>query len=253
MTETNADHAASTDAASTDATAEKYDATIDWDRYWAAADDEERAEASPSRFHAVDALADFVTETGVLEAVADVGCGPGHVVFGLADRFPGTTVVGYDAADPVLAANRERARGAGVGNVRFERTVLPAFDPDRQFGVVFSYFTLCYVADVERALRNLYDAVEPGGALVFNYLNRDAQSYCLEAADAPADHEDHAFVFDPDRYTERFRAVLDGDSVLSPERIHDALGVRPRSVWSVVDRPDKQWAWHHAPLVYVPN
>jgi SAM-dependent methyltransferase len=230
-----------------------YDGTIDWDHYWDDADDQKRAEASPSAQHAGEVLADFVAATGRDGAVADVGCGAGAAVFDVAERHPDTTIVGYDAAEAVLEENRERAREVGAENVHFERAVLPAFDPDRSFDVVFSYFTLQYVRDVERALQSLYDAVAPGGALVCNYLNEDGRAYCLEAAEDPHEHTDHAFVFDPDEYRERFAALLDGDSVLSPERIETALGVEPRSVFSVVDRPDKRWAWHHAPLVYVPK
>ena len=226
------------------------DGTIDWDRHWAALDDRLATSANPSALHAEEVLADLVAETEA-ESVADVGCGGGAAAFAVAERHPDATVVGYDAADSVLEANRATARERGCENVRFERSVLPDFDPDRAFDVVFSYFTLCYVRDVESALSNLHDAVAPDGALVFNYLNEDARAYCLEAVEDPHAHTDHAFVFDPDSYTERFAALLDGDSVLSPERIEDALGVEPESAWSVVDRPDKRWAWHHAPLVYV--
>lgn len=201
------------------------DGTIDWDRHWAALDDRLATSANPSALHADEVLVDLVAETEA-ESVADVGCGGGAAAFAVAERHPDATVVGYDAADSVLEANRATARERGCENVRFERSVLPA-------------------------LSNLYDAVAPGGALVFNYLNEDARAYCLEAAEDPHAHTDHAFVFDPDSYTERFAALLDGDSVLSPERIEDALGVEPESAWSVVDRPDKRWAWHHAPLVYV--
>ncbi|WP_255198245.1 class I SAM-dependent methyltransferase [Halorarius litoreus] len=228
----------------------RYDGTIDWDRYYEDADDEKRAEASPSAHHAGDVLAEFVAATDAAR-VADVGCGTGAATFTVAEAHPDTTVVGYDAAESVLEENRERARERDVENVRFEHAVLPAFAPDEPFDVVFSYFTLQYVRDVARALTNLYAAVAPGGHLVCNYLNEAGRAYCLEAADDPHANTDRAFVFDPDQYTERFAALLDGDSVLSAERIEHVLGVEPRSAFEVVDRPDTQWAWHHAPLVCV--
>lgn len=228
------------------------DGSFDWDRHWADLGDRLASSANPSAQHADDLLCDFVAETGA-DSVADVGCGGGAATFAVAERHPDVTVVGYDTAGAVLVENRAVARDRGVENVRFERAVLPDFDPGREFDVVFSYFTLNYVRDVERALRNLYDAVAPSGHLVFNYLNEDARQYCLEAAEDPHAHTDHAFVFDPDSYTERFGPLLDGDSVLSEERIADALGVEPRSVWEFVDRPDRRWAWHHAPLVAVPK
>lgn len=230
----------------------RYDGTIDWDRYWAEADEQQRADSAPGGEHAPDVLVEFLDEIGG-DSLADVGCGPGRTVFEVAERRPEVTVVGYDAAESVLAENRERARERGVRNVRFEQAALPEFDPSRTFDVVFSYFTLCYVREVERALRSLYDTVAPGGYLVFNYLNPDARECCLTAADSPGEHADNPFVFDPDRFTERFRALLDGDSVLSRERVADALDVEPVDAWTVVEQPDRRWAWHHVPLVCVPK
>lgn len=228
-------------------------ATIDWNEYWADADESDRESATPSAHHATDVVARFLDVTGDVDAFADVGCGAGRVAFDVAQSRPDATVVGYDAGAPVVAENTERARERGVENLAFERAVLPAFDPGRQFDVVFSYFTLCYVADVESALRNLYDAVAPGGALVFNYQNRFARAHWQRMAENPDEFLGEDSAFDPDRFEQRFRLLLDGENLLSYDRIHDALGTWPQSVWSVVERPDVRWAWRHHPLVYVPK
>ena len=230
-----------------------YSDTIDWDRYWAEADEEDRESATPSAHHATDVVARFLDATGSPESFADVGCGTGHVAFDVAEGYPEATVVGYDAGESVLAENRSRARDEGIENLEFERAVLPEFDPDREFDVVFSYFTLCYVADVEAALQNLYDAVAPGGYLVFNYQNRLAQAHWQRMADDPETHLGEESSFDPERFEERFRLLLEGENLLSYDRIHDALGTWPQSVWSVVEKPDIRWAWRHHPLVYVPK
>ncbi|WP_135365754.1 class I SAM-dependent methyltransferase [Halosimplex halophilum] len=233
----------------TDAT---HDDTIDWHRFWTDADDGDRADAAPSAHHATDAVVDFLAETGRPGAFADVGCGPGHVAFAVAEAYPEADVVGYDAAEPVLAENRERARDRDA-DVAFERAVLPDFAPGRQFDVVFSYFTLCYVREVEDALRAMYDAVADGGYLVFNYQNRLARAHWRRMADEPDEYLGEDSQFDADRFEDRFRLLLDGENLLSYDRIHEALGTWPRSVWSVVDRPDTRWAWRHHPLVFVPK
>jgi len=124
-----------------------------------------------------DLIADFFAEKGVPDPSASVGCGPAAVSFDIAERYPETTVVGYDAAASVLSENRERARREDVANVRFERAVLPDFDPDREFDCVFCYGTLCHVSESERALRNLYDVVASDGHLVLGYMNRLAASH----------------------------------------------------------------------------
>jgi trans-aconitate methyltransferase len=226
--------------------------TIDWHSFWTDADESDRADAGPSAHHATDAVVDFLTETGAPDAVADVGCGPGHVGFAVAEAFPEVDVVGYDAAEPVLAENRERARDRHV-DVDFERAVLPEFDPDREFDLVFSYFTLCYVREVEDALRAMYDAVAPGGYLVCNYQNRLARAHWQRMADEPEEFLGEDSQFDADRFEDRFSLLLDGENLLSYDRIHDALGTWPQSVWSVIDKPDTRWAWRHHPLVFVPK
>lgn len=227
-----------------------YDRTIDWNRYWCEADSVTEANASPSAEYVP--LLQFLEETIVPESYVDVGCGAGATVFEVAKRYPEATVVGCDAAEPVLAANRQRAREAGWANVRFEQAVLPDFDPGRQFDVVSAFFTLCYVADVESALQKLYDAVAPGGYLVVTYHNRFAQSIFRDIAESPHDYLDESSRWDPERFPERFELVLDGESLLSYERIQDVLGAWPQSVWAVV-AAERYAAWRLNPLVYVPK
>jgi trans-aconitate methyltransferase len=226
-----------------------YDATIDWDDYWADADEAATERASPAGHHATDVLSAFVTETGA-ESVADVGCGAGAATVPVAEAHPDVTVVGYDAAAPVVERNEART---DLPNLAFEVGRLPAFEPGRQFDVVFCYFTLPYVRDVDRALKALYDAVAPGGSLVCNYATPAAREFLQVAADDPHAHADRPLVFDPDSYTERWAAVLEGDSALTPERVEATLGREPESVFETVERPDVEWAWHHFPLVRVPK
>lgn len=230
-----------------------FDATIDWNQYWDETDDAYRDDANGSGAYVADAFFEFLAETGIPDSYADVGCGGGVLAFDIAGRYPETTVVGYDAAEPVLEANRERAAAAGRENLAFERCVLPAFAPDRQFDVVSAFYALCYVSDAERALRNLYDAVAPGGYLLFTYHNRLARAIFEGIAESPEEHLDESSAWDPDRFTERFQLLLSGENLLSYERIHDALGTWPRSVWSVAESADRYGAWRQNPLVYVPK
>lgn len=230
-----------------------YDDTIDWSEYWDETDIEHELRESPSAEHLVDPLVAFVDAKGVPDAYADVGCGPGAAVFGVAERHPETTVVGYDSARSVLDGTRRYADQHGAENVRFERTVLPAFDPGRQFDLVTCFFTLCYVADVERALENLYDAVAPGGYLLLTYHNRYAQSVFRTFAESPHEYLDESSTWDPDTFADRFELVLEGENLLSYERIHEILETWPRSVWSVSEDIEPYGAWRQHPLVYVPK
>ncbi|WP_211334027.1 class I SAM-dependent methyltransferase [Halopiger aswanensis] len=138
-------------------------------------------------------------------------------------------------------------------DVTFERAVLPEFDPDRQFDVVSSFYTLCYVADVERALQNLFDAVVPGGYLLITYHNEYAQSIFESIAESPTDYLDETSAWDPDHFAERFELVIGGENLLSYRRIRDVLGSWPQSVWSVAENAERYDAWRQNPFVFVPK
>lgn len=107
-----------------------------WSEFWEDAGEERRTKTAPAAQFTLDPLRSFVEAKGVPGSVADVGCGPGTVPFAMAEQFPEATVVGYDAAEPVLAENRDRAEREGHTNLAFEQTVLPSFDPDRSFELV---------------------------------------------------------------------------------------------------------------------
>lgn len=235
-------------------TKQTYTDTIDWDEYWNEADEDRREDTSPSADLVLEPFVEFLTAklSDGPNTYADVGCGPGDLVFEVAERCPDATVVGYDSAEAVLSENRDRAREAGL-DVDFKRAVLPAFDPDHRFDVVSCLFTLCYVGDVERALMNLYDAVEPGGYLIVHYHNQFAQAHYSSIAESPYEYLDEDSVWSPETFADRFELVIQGESLLSYERIHEVLGTWPQSVFSVVADADQYRAHRYEPLVYIPK
>ncbi|MDJ1432186.1 class I SAM-dependent methyltransferase [Halostagnicola sp. A-GB9-2] len=230
-----------------------YDGTIDWTRYWEDADRNDRKDASASADLIVGPLREFFEQRGVPGSYADVGCGPGAAVFETAEWYPETTVVGYDSAEPILEENREKAHRGLRGNISFERTVLPEFDPDQQFDVISAFYTLCYVDEVDQALVNLFDAVAPGGYLLFTYHNRYAQSIFESIAESPHEYLDETSPWDPDHFADRFELLLAGENLLSYRRIHDVLETWPQSIWSIAGKADRYDAWRQNPLVFVPK
>ncbi|ELZ43185.1 trans-aconitate methyltransferase [Halorubrum coriense DSM 10284] len=235
-------------------TKETYTDTINWDEYWEGADESRREDTSPSEDLVLKPLVEFIN-TKLSEhpdAYADVGCGPGDLVFEVAERYSDTTAVGYDSAEAVLVENRGHAREAGL-NAEFNQAVLPTFDPEQQFDIVSCLFTLCYVRDIERALVNLYDAVKSGGYLVIHYHNRFAQAHYSSIAESPSEYLDEDAVWNPETFAERFKLVIQGRNLLSYERIHEILGTWPQSLFSVVDEAGRYPAHRYEPLVYVPK
>lgn len=232
---------------------ETHEETIDWDEFWNSADEDDRDGATPSTHHAIDLLHEFFAEKGVPASFADVGCGPGEVTFEVATEYPETTAVGFDAAESVLTGNRSRAREQAVDNIDFEPGVLPDFDPDRQFETVFCFGTMAYVEESQQAVSQLYDAVEPGGYLVMSYINSNGQRHYQQTVEEPDTRIERDPGFDPERFQERFKLVIEGRSTLSYREIQEAIGTWPRSFWEFTEKPEEPWAWNHVPLVWIPK
>ncbi|HEY6894948.1 MAG TPA: class I SAM-dependent methyltransferase, partial [Rhodanobacteraceae bacterium] len=103
--------------------------------------------------------------------VLDVGCGAGDVSL-LAAAFVGAngSVLGIDQAPESVALARERAKAAGLGNVRFEAARLEDFRSDERFDALVGRLVLLYLKDPAATLRELATHVRPGGVIVFQEM-----------------------------------------------------------------------------------
>lgn len=96
------------------------------------------------------------------DTLADVGCGPGTITFGLAERV--ARVVGIDAAAGVLAEARSEAQRQGHQNVSFEVGDVYALGfADGEFDVVHAHQVLQHLVDPVAALREMARVCRPGG------------------------------------------------------------------------------------------
>ncbi|MFC9970100.1 methyltransferase domain-containing protein [Spirillospora sp. NPDC127200] len=97
-------------------------------------------------------------------SVLDVGCGPGTITAGLAERVAPGRVTAVDAAETVLA---EAAKAtAHLDNVTFAVADVHALDfPDDSFDIVHAHQVLQHVADPVRALREMRRVCKPGGVV----------------------------------------------------------------------------------------
>ena len=102
--------------------------------------------------------------------VADVGCGRGRALIRLAQAFPHSRYVGYDAFRPSVERATSHAREAGVGDrVRFDVRDAASDLPGRY--------------DVITTFDVIHDAADPVGVLrsIFRALKADGVYVCLDA------------------------------------------------------------------------
>ena len=101
--------------------------------------------------------------------IVDLGCGTGAGTFALLDRFPEADVTAVDFSAAHLQRLREKACARGVdGRIRtvqadLDDTVWPDLGaPD----LVWASASMHHMADPDRALRAVRDALAPGGLFV---------------------------------------------------------------------------------------
>lgn len=103
--------------------------------------------------------------------VADVGCGRGRGLVKLAQAFPASRYVGYDAFAGTIDAARAVVQRAGVGDrVRIEQADASIAIPGR-YDVVFTFDVIHDAADPAGLLRRIRESLTPGGRYVCLDIN----------------------------------------------------------------------------------
>lgn len=115
--------------------------------------------------------------------VVDVGCGSGLAVIKMARDYPNSRFVGLDLSEEAVAFATERARAAGVSNVRFEALDLTTWDANQAYDVVFTFDAVHDQAHPDKVLANIRRALKRGGV----YLMQDikASSYVDQQENQP--------------------------------------------------------------------
>ena len=103
--------------------------------------------------------------------VLDVGCGAGDVSL-LAAAFVGASgsVLGIDQSPESVALASERAKTAGLDNVRFEVGQLESFRHGGPFDALVGRLVLLYLKEPAIVLRHLAELVRPGGVVAFQEM-----------------------------------------------------------------------------------
>lgn len=104
---------------------------------------------------------------GSSERVLDIGCGFGDTTRRIAEMVgPAGEALGVDAAPRFIATAAAEAEQAGIENVRFAVADVQATTFDETFDMAFSRFGTMFFANPVAAMRNVREALAPGGRLV---------------------------------------------------------------------------------------
>jgi ubiquinone/menaquinone biosynthesis C-methylase UbiE len=108
------------------------------------------------------------------EAV-DIGCGPGHLIFDLAQQVPDLQLTGIDMSDEVLGQAESYAALYGFDDrVKFEKGSAQAIPfPDSSFDLAISTLSLHHWSDPVAVLDEVARIVRPDGAFLIFDLRRD--------------------------------------------------------------------------------
>ena len=108
----------------------------------------------------------------------DVGCGPGSITRGLAERLPVGQVVGLDLSRETLESARRDAVARGIQNLSYEEgSVYELSFPDDSFDVAYAHQVLQHLRERGLALREMLRVVKPGGVVAVREVDWSTIAY----------------------------------------------------------------------------
>jgi SAM-dependent methyltransferase len=111
------------------------------------------------------------------DRVLDIGCGFGDTTQELAARVGSEgSALGVDVSVPFIETATEEVKDAGVENVEFLAGDVQVMDLPGQFDYAFSRMGVMFFANPVQALRNIREALSPGGRLCAVVWRRKADN-----------------------------------------------------------------------------
>lgn len=111
-------------------------------------------------------------------SLLDVGCGPGTITTGLAERVAPGPVTAVDTAAGSLAEAEQTATARGLANITFAAGDVHALSyPGGSFDVVHAHQVLQHVADPVLALREMRRVGKPGGLVAARDADYEAMTW----------------------------------------------------------------------------
>jgi ubiquinone/menaquinone biosynthesis C-methylase UbiE len=108
----------------------------------------------------------------------DVGCGPGSITRGLAERLAPGQVIGIDTAEAVLRSAREEAAARGLTNLEYHQgSVYELPFEDGSFDAVYAHQVLQHLREPARAVGEMLRVLRPGGLLAVRDVDWGTATY----------------------------------------------------------------------------
>lgn len=119
------------------------------------------------------------------DRVLDLGCGFGDTTQRLAAMVgPDGGALGIDVSEPFIELARKEAEEAGAANVRFAVGDVQATEFEEVFDYAFSRMGIMFFANPVQALRNVRQALAPGGRLCAVVWRRKLDNEWVSRAEA---------------------------------------------------------------------
>ena len=108
----------------------------------------------------------------------DVGCGPGSITRGLAERLAPGQVVGVDLSKEALDGARRDAVARGLTNLHYqEGSVYQLPFANASFDAVYAHQVLQHLRERESAVREMLRVVRPGGLVAVRDVDWGTAAY----------------------------------------------------------------------------
>lgn len=107
--------------------------------------------------------------------VADFGCGSGHAVNVMARAYPASRFTGIDFSEEGIAVGAAEAQRLGLTNATFEAHDVADIHVVDAYDVVTAFDAIHDQAQPDRVLRNIYQALRPGGVFLMVDIKASSQ------------------------------------------------------------------------------
>ncbi len=107
--------------------------------------------------------------------VMDAGCGRGHALIALAQRYPNSRFTGYDLGGDAIAYARAAARDEGLSNLRFEQRDLTGYCEPGAFDFITSFDAVHDQKDPQALVAGLRASLRPGGVYLMQDIGGSAR------------------------------------------------------------------------------